>query len=127
MLAKSNKVYKLPGGKQGDFDIITDIQQARLAMYNTIIHGDITETADDPGNCQWLLECFENYKYEFNNKLQEWTNKPLHDKHSHLMDAFRYLVQATKELDFFGGQFFEQGGTPTQSVDYIQDYTGVWA
>lgn len=117
VLAKSNKVYKLPGGKQGDFDLITDIQQARLAMYNTTIHAD---------NCQWLLECFENYKYEFNNKLQQWSERPLHDKHSHLMDAFRYLVQSTKELDFFGGQFFEQPGAQAQSQDYIQDYAGVW-
>lgn len=118
VLAKSNKVYKIPGGRQGDFDIITDIQQARLALYNTVIHS---------GNCQLLMECFENYKYEFNNKLQEWTNKPLHDRYSHLMDAFRYLVQATKELDFFGGQFFEQpGGAQTGSIDYVQDYAGVW-
>lgn len=117
VLAKSNKVYKIPGGKQGDYDLITDIQQARLAMYNTVIH---------PDN-EWLQECFENYKYEFNSKLQQWTNKPLHDKHSHLMDAYRYLVQATKELDFFGGQFFEQPGAQPASQDYIQDYTGVWA
>jgi phage terminase large subunit len=119
VLAKSNKVYKLPGGKQGDFDIITDIQQARLAMYNTVINGS---------NCQWLLECFELYKYEFNTKLQEWTNKPLHDKHSHMMDAFRYLVQATKELDFFGGQFFDTPGVASMSnLSYTEDWSDVWA
>ena len=118
VLAKSGKVWRIPGSRQGDYDIITDIQQARMQMYNLIIH----ET-----NCQWLSECFENYKYEFNTKLQEWTAKPLHDKHSHIMDAYRYGVQATKELDFFGGNFFEQPGANTGSVDYTDDWKGVWA
>lgn len=138
VLAKSNKVWRIPGSRQGDYDIITDIQQARMQLYNTIIHGSLQEEQrteagliipnDNPGNCQWLLECFENYKYEFNNKLQMWTEKPLHDKHSHMMDAFRYAVQATKELEFFGGQWFDPGtaGTPRASVDYVQDWSGVW-
>ena len=57
-----------------------------------------------------------------------WTEKPLHDNHSHMMDALRYLVQATKELDFFGGQFFDQqgGGVSRGAVDYEEDWTGVW-
>jgi hypothetical protein len=117
VLAKSNKVYKIPGSRQGDYDLITDIQQARLQLYNTIVH----ET-----NCQWFLECLENYKYEFNNKLQMWSDKPLHDKHSHMMDAYRYAVQATKELDFFGGQFFDQPGA-AGSTDYEEDWSGVWS
>jgi phage terminase large subunit len=118
VLAKSNKVYKIPGGRQGDFDIITDIQQARLNMYNLVVHKT---------NCQWMLECFENYKYEFNNKLQQWSDKPLHDKYSHMMDAYRYAVQATKELEFFGGQFFDAPLVgQSASTDYVQDWTGVW-
>ncbi len=117
VLAKSNKVYKIPGSRQGDYDLITDIQQARLNMYNLVVHKE---------NCQWMLECFENYKYEFNYKLQTWTNKPLHDKFSNMMDAYRYAVQATKELEHFGGQFFEQPGANTGSINYVQDYTGVW-
>lgn len=119
VLAKSNKVYKLPGGRQGDYDLITDIQQTRLALYNTLVH---------KVNCDWLLECMENYKYEYDQKLQQWSPKPLHDKHSHMMDALRYVVQATKELDFFGGTFFDvQGGKPVQAQDYAEDWTGVWA
>lgn len=119
VLAKSNKVWKLPGSRAGDYDLITDIQQTRMNLYNTIIH---------ESNCQWLLECLENYKYEFNSKLQEWTSKPLHDKHSHMMDALRYADQAEKELDFFGGRFFEQsGGSPQRAVDYEEDWSGVWA
>ena len=119
VLAKSNKVYKLPGGRQGDFDLITDIQQARLEMYNLVVHKT---------NCQWFLECIENYKYKFDVKTGLYSDKPAHDKHSHMMDAYRYVVQATKELEFFGGQFFDApnpGGRAT-SVDYVQDYSGVW-
>jgi hypothetical protein len=43
-----------------------------------------------------------------------------------MMDAYRYAVQATKELEFFGGQFFEQPGAQPLSQDYEQDWTGVW-
>jgi hypothetical protein len=117
VLAKSGKVWKIPGSRSGDYDIITDIQQARMQMYNLIVHS---------GNCQWFLECAEGYKYEFNYKLQEWTSKPLHDKYSHMMDAYRYAVQATKELDFFGGVFFDQPGAKNVAT-YEDDWTGVWA
>lgn len=119
VLAKSNKVWKLSGSKAQDFDLITDIQQTRMAMYNMLVH----ET-----NCDWMGECFENYKYEFNTKLQEWSGKPLHDKYSHMMDVVRYTVQATKEVDFFGGTFFDTAGAgQVASVDYVQDWSGVWS
>jgi hypothetical protein len=110
-------VWKVPNARAGDTNIITDIQQTRMALYNTIVHS---------GNCQWLLECMENYKYEYSQKLQQWTEKPLHDRYSHMMDALRYVVQATKELDFFGSTMYDTPGSGG-SVDYIQDYTGVWA
>ena len=116
VLAKSNKVFKLPGSRQSDFAEITDIQKVRMQLYNTIIH----ET-----NCQWLMECLENFKYEFNTKLQMWSDKPLHDKYSHMMDALRYAVQATSELDFFEGQFFDVGST-SKVMDYAEDWSRVW-
>ena len=118
VLAKSSKVWKLPNSRQGDYDLVTDIQQTRMQLYNTYIH----ETHNE-----WLLECLEQYKYEFNSKLQEWTAKPLHDRYSHMMDALRYIVQATKELDFFGGTFFaDQDTKQNNSQDYTEDWTGVW-
>ena len=137
VLAKSNKVYKIPGSRQGDYDLITDIQQTRMNLYNTIIHGTVASEATtesgliipsvELGNCQWLLECLENYKYEFNTKLQMWTEKPLHDKHSHMMDALRYCDQAIKELEFFGNTFYDTpGAAKPGGVDYEQDYSGVW-
>ncbi len=135
VLAKSNKVYKIPGSRQGDYDLITDIQQTRMAIYNMVIHGNLDamdQTEEglwvpaQAGNCQWLLECMENYKYEFNTRLQMWTDKPLHDKHSNMMDALRYAVQATKELQFFGDTFFDVPGNQG-SVDYEDDWRDIWS
>ena len=118
VLAKSNKVWKIPNSRQGDITLITDIQQTRMQLYNTIIHAE---------NCEWLLECIENYKYEYNSRLQMWTEQPLHDKHSHMMDALRYVVQAIKELEFFNGKFFDVAGQQQQAVNYVEDWSGVWA
>jgi hypothetical protein len=119
VLAKSNRVWKIPGSRQGDYDEITDIQQVRMQLYNTIIHAE---------NCSWILECMEQYKYEFNTKLQEWSGKPLHDRYSHMMDALRYVVQAIKELQFFQGRFFDATGqAPSGSSNYRDDWSGVWA
>jgi len=117
VLKKSSTVWKVPNARSKWGDEITDIQATRLALYNAIIHRT---------NCDWMLECFENFKYEYNNKLQEWTEKPLHDKFSHMMDALRYVVQATRELDFFGGQLEVIGGS-TVAGDYTEDWSGVWA
>lgn len=114
VLAKSGKVWRIPG-RSDDNTQITDIQQTRMMLYNTVVH---------QSNAQWLLECMENYKYEFSNKLQEWTNKPLHDRYSHMMDALRYTVQATRELDFFGR--LHDDHEPVGSTDYIEDWSGTW-
>lgn len=118
VLAKSNKAFKIPGSRSGDYAIVTDIQQTRIQLYNTIIHKT---------NCQWFLECLENYKYEFNSRLQMWTQQPLHDKYSHQMDTLRYAVQATQELEYFNGRFYDNAGRQEQSTDYVEDWTGVWA
>ena len=116
VLKKSSTVWKIPNARSRWGDEITDIQATRMQLYNTVIHKT---------NCDWLLECFENFKYEFNSKLQEWTEKPLHDKYSHMMDALRYAVQATRELDFFGGTL-EVVGSAVQSGAYVEDWRGIW-
>lgn len=115
VLAKSSKVYQVPGQRDKWGDEITDIQGTRMALYNTMVHAT---------NCDWITECFENFKYEYNAKLQEWSDKPLHDKYSHMMDALRYIVQATKELDFFGGLFHDT--QPMKPIAYTEDWGDVW-
>lgn len=117
VLKKSSTVWRIPNARSRWGDEITDIQATRLQMYNTVVHRT---------NCDWMLECFENFKYEFNSKLQEWTEKPLHDKYSHMMDALRYAVQATRELEFFDGELELSGGGPAGSAAYEESWEGIW-
>lgn len=114
VLAKSNKVYRIPGKSQWG-DQITDIQATRMALYNTHINGE---------NCQWILNCLEQYKYEYSLKLQEWSSTPVHDRYSHMMDALRYAVQATRELEFFNGEFM---GASEGVYDYVEKgWESIW-
>ena len=119
VLARSNKAFRLSGGRSQDYRVVTDIQETRMQLYNTYVHRD---------NCDHLLMCLENYKYEFSSKMQEWSDKPVHDKYSHMMDALRYAVQATKELEYFKGSWFDASGAgSSDSVqDYTQDWSSVW-
>lgn len=116
VLAKSNSVYKVRGQSESS-EQITDIQKTRMALYNTYVNGE---------NCQWILECFENYKYAYSEKLQEWSATPVHDRYSHMMDAVRYAVQATRELEVFGGEFL--GYNDGKVTDYTEaGWAGAWA
>ena len=46
---------------------------------------------------------------------------------AHMMDALRYGVQAVKELDFFGSDFYDStNGMQKKSVDYEEDWSTVW-
>lgn len=103
--------------KETSPDEITDIQAVRMALYNTYIHAE---------NCSWILECLEKFRYEYDRKKQEWKPTPLHDKYSHAMDALRYLIQSTKEIDFFGLSHFT-GQDQETSYTYKQDWSGVWS
>ena len=130
VLAKGTNIWTVKGlPNTASSDIITMVQQVRLMMYNTYING-LTEAERKEGNanrpnCDRVLDCFENYKYAYNTKLGEWSPFPVHDQYSHMMDALRYVVQAVKELGFFGGQLYDSSAAPA-SDEYIQDYSGVW-
>ena len=129
VLAKGTNIWTVKGLPQtASADIITMVQHVRLTLYNTYINGLMPSEVGKPTerpNCDYLLNCFENYKYSYDNKLQQWSPFPVHDKYSHMMDALRYACQAIKELDFFGGTLYDS--TASSSTDeYIQDYSGVW-
>ena len=131
VLAKGTNIWTVKGlPNTGSADIITMVQQVRLTLYNTHINGLSEEEKKnkskiDRPNCDLLMECFENYKYAYNTKLQMWSPFPVHDKYSHLMDALRYVVQAVKELNFFGGSLFATG-SGARSMSYEEDYSSVW-
>lgn len=50
----------------------------------------------DKEKCKRLIKCLENYRKTFDQRLQVYKEKPLHDGYSHGSDAFRYLAIATK-------------------------------
>lgn len=49
-------------------------------------------------NCRRGLECLYNYRKEYNEKMQTFVNKPIHDWSSHGADAFRYLCLGLTHL-----------------------------
>lgn len=131
VLAKGTNIWKVSGLPTGEnADLITMVQQVRMALYNTYINGRTEEEkkelawAGEP-NCDWILECMEQYKYAYNAAQQQWSEYPVHDKYSHIMDALRYVVQATKELDFFQGNLYNPNAT-SNTESYTDDWKDYW-
>lgn len=50
----------------------------------------------DEAKCKYLVKCLENYRKEFDQRLEVYKERPRHDKYSHGADAMRYLAIATK-------------------------------
>lgn len=50
----------------------------------------------DEVKCKHLVKCLENYRKEFDTRLETYKERPRHDKYSHGADAVRYLAIATK-------------------------------
>lgn len=50
----------------------------------------------DATKCKNLIKCLENYRKEFDQRLEVYKNRPLHDKYSHGADAARYMAIAIK-------------------------------
>lgn len=67
------------------------INLVRQLMPNMLINSN---------NCEWLMECFESYEYNWLGMYEDWSPRPKHDRHSHLMDAVRYAAMAVKEIDY---------------------------
>lgn len=68
-----------------DFDI--GIEEGRSLLSHCYI---------DQTKCKYLIECLQSYHKKYNDKLGVYSETPVHDKHSHGADAFRYLAMAHK-------------------------------
>lgn len=50
----------------------------------------------DGTKCKGLIKCLQNYRKEFDDRLEVYKNRPRHDKYSHGADAARYMAIAIK-------------------------------
>ena len=50
----------------------------------------------DAKNCEYALKCIEGYRKTYNEKLNCYSEMPLHDYTSHCADSLRYLCQAVE-------------------------------
>lgn len=50
----------------------------------------------DEVKCKGLIKCLENYRKEFDDRLEVYKNRPRHDKYSHGADCARYMAIAIK-------------------------------
>jgi hypothetical protein len=97
------------------------IQAARMMLpateFNTAPDPFPSETADDAkGRMTRALDAQRQYRREYDDKLQRFKDKPLHDWTSHYADAFRYLAKGRKP---FRGT--EQARRPSHQVA-VADY-----
>lgn len=51
----------------------------------------------DQTKCKHLIKCLENYTKKYNDKLQVYSDEPLHNWASHAADAFRYMACARND------------------------------
>ena len=52
----------------------------------------------DADKCKQGIECLQNYRWDFNQRMDEFKPTPVHDWASHGADAFRYLALGLREL-----------------------------
>ena len=86
------------------------IQLVREQLPNMLINSN---------RCEWLIECFNNYEYKRLERIDDWSAKPAHSKHSHMMDALRYAVMGIKEI-----QYFQLNDDGSANLNWNQTYTG---
>ena len=86
------------------------IQEVRRQIPNMMINSD---------NCDWLMTCFNNYEYKRLVAEDDWSAKPKHSVHSHMMDAMRYAVMAINEIKYLG---LNADGTYVAQ----ETYSGFW-
>jgi hypothetical protein len=127
VLAKGTNTWTVRGLPNTDSaDVITMVQQVRLTLYKTYINGlrhNEHKSTTRP-NCDRVLDCMENYKYSYSESTGEYSPYPVHNKYSHMMDALRYVVQATKELNFFGT--LANTNQSSSSHSYEESYEGAY-
>lgn len=71
-----------------DIEIQTGIESVRSMLSIAYI---------DQTKCKFMLKCLENYHKKFNEKLQNYSDSPVHDWCSHCADSVRMMAKARIE------------------------------
>lgn len=72
----------------------------------------------DREKCKYFIKCLENYRKEFDQRLEVYKERPRHDKYSHGADAARYMAIAVRRhLDAGKG-----GVDDTQSEKWFKQF-----
>jgi phage terminase large subunit len=76
----------------------TTLPTLKLTVENGIeaLRGVFPRLWVDETKAKHLIKCLENYRKEFDQRLEIYKDKPRHDKYSHGADAARYLAIAVK-------------------------------
>jgi hypothetical protein len=72
----------------------------------------------DGAKCATLIKCLENYRKEFDQRLEVYKDRPRHDKYSHGADAARYMAIAVKRHVDAG----KAGVTDEQSEKWFKQF-----
>ena len=70
-------------------DIAVGIEAVRVILSQCFI---------DEKKCRHLIKCLENYHKKFNDKMNCYSETPVHDFTSHACDAFRYMAMARQQF-----------------------------
>ncbi len=93
------KVRELGSGAQTRLQIAKDLGISFKIVPNVSIQEGIELARGvfpriwiDSGKCSYLIKALENYHKNYNERLNVYSDKPVHDWSSHASDAFRYLA-----------------------------------
>lgn len=50
-------------------------------------------------SCTYIIDCFQNYSKEWDEKLMVWKKTPVHDEYSHGADALRQIAMGVRESE----------------------------
>lgn len=76
--------------------IILETLKIRLEEGIEAVRGIFPRVWFDEEKCKRLIKCLENYRKEFDPRLESYKERPLHDWASHGADSFRYLAIASR-------------------------------
>lgn len=71
----------------------------RMSLYDGIeaVRNTLPRTYIDRKKGATLITALENYRKVYDPKINNYRDKPIHDRHSHMCDAFRYLALCYKK------------------------------